>query len=148
MSTVSYLARIDLLCARGFPAARGSSDQGLEGPGYHVAELSAPAGPAEDDTGEPRSVVAEQCEAERDGLTVLLTARWGEPWIFTLRGALLRALEYDEDIPEPWASLSARAPDVHAWQTAAGCWVALGVAGLDPAQPPRLLAVVTEIDPP
>ena len=148
MSTARHLARIDLLCAREFPAEHGgSAAPGPGGPGYHLAELSASGGLEQGDGHFPRAAVEEQYEAERDGLTALLTLRWGEPWIFGLGGVLLRALECGEEIPEPWASLSARVPDVHAWQTA-GRWVALGVARLDPARPPRLLAVVTGIDPP
>lgn len=153
MSTALHLARIERLCAREFPAQHGRSDLGPGGPGYHLAELSADRVPEE--TAEPgeaddpalRELVVEQCEAERDGLTRLLAARWGEPDTMGLGGVLLRVLEHGEDIPEPWASLSARVPDVHLWHTA-GRWVALGVARLDPAQPPCLVATVTDIDPP
>lgn len=150
MSTALHLARIERLCARKFPTQPGRSDLCLGGPGYHVAELGVDGSPAEPEAADDpalREIVVEQCEAEREGLTELLTARWGEPDTIGLGGVLLRTLEYGEDIPEPWASLSARVPDVQLWHTA-GRWVALGVARLDPAQPPCLVATVTDIDPP
>lgn len=150
MSTALHLARIERLCARDFPEQHGRSGLGPAGPRYHLVELDADRGPEEcEEDADPalREAMAEQCEAERDGLTQVLKARWGEPETMGLQGVLLRAWEYGEHIPEPWASLSACVPDVRLWHTA-GRWVALGVARLDPARPPRLVATVTDIDPP
>ncbi|GHH85107.1 hypothetical protein GCM10018793_51800 [Streptomyces sulfonofaciens] len=151
MSAAPHLATVDLLCAREFPAEHGGSDLGRGGPGYHLAEWAAgggPAGEAEDDAGcTARQAAEEQCEAERDGLTARLTERWGAPQVFGLGGVLLRAMEYGERIPEPWAYLSAHAPDVYLWR-ADGRWIALAVSRLDPSRPPALLAAVTEVDPP
>ena len=147
MSTAQYLARIELLCTREFPVARDGAWPGRGGPGYHLAELGAEHTPGEDDDPATRASALDQYEAERHGLTALLTERWGAPDRMGLGGVLLRAMERGEDIPEPWASLSARVPDVDLWHTA-GRWVALGVARLDPSQPPRLLAAVTTVDPP
>jgi hypothetical protein len=146
MSTALHLARIERLCCGELSAEHGRPEPDPGGPGYRIAELNADRAVLEEDPA-PRDVMEEQYEAERDGLTALLTARWGEPHLVGLGGVLLRTLEDGEEIPEPWASLSARVPDVHVWHTA-GRWVALGVARLDPAQPPRLLAAVTDIDPP
>ncbi|GAA3292381.1 hypothetical protein GCM10020295_11540 [Streptomyces cinereospinus] len=56
--------------------------------------------------------------------------------------------ERGEEIPEPWASVSAVADDVYVWEAAGtGRWVALGVTGGDETAPAGLLAVVTEVDP-
>jgi hypothetical protein len=146
MSTASHLTRIDLLCARDFPAEHGWSELGTGGPGYHVAELTAGGGLQDDDPA-LRHAAEAQYEAERDGVASLLADRWGRPQTVGLGGIRLRALEHCEDIPEPWVTLSAVATDAYLWRTE-GRWVALGVARLDPARPPSLLAVVTDLDPP
>ncbi|MEV0321650.1 hypothetical protein ACIBKX_34760 [Streptomyces sp. NPDC050658] len=156
MSTAEHLATIDLLCSREFAAEHSRSIAVSGGPGYHIAELLTSEEFWEDD-GSRREAVEEQYEAERDGLSVLLTARWGAPDVFSLSGVFQRMLtDWDEEtgeeipgeeIPEPWSSLSSAAPDLHLWRTA-GRWVALGVAQWDKELPFQLLAVVTEIDPP
>jgi hypothetical protein len=141
MSTPAALAVIDGLCARPLPGPRAVAQDAA--PRYHLAELpTAEGGPCV-----LRAAAEEQCEAERDALAALLERRWGAPDRWGLGGVLLRALEHGEDIPEPWASLSARVPDVALWHTD-GRWVALGVARLDPDTAPGLLAVVTDVDPP
>ncbi|MFE0133890.1 hypothetical protein ACFWY6_20350 [Streptomyces sp. NPDC059037] len=156
MSTAQHLATIDLLCSREFSAEHSRSGAVAGGPGYYIAELLTSEEFWEDD-GSRWEAVAEQYEAERDGLSALLTGRWGAPGVFSLASVFSRMLtDWDEvtgeeipaeEIPEPWSSLSSAAPDVHLWR-AAGRWVALAVAQWDKELPFQLLAVVTETDPP
>lgn len=151
MSTAQHLATIDLLCSREFPAEHGRSDAGAGGPGYHIAELLTSEDFWEDD-GTAWEATEEQYEAERDGLSVLLTHRWGAPALFSLASLFERTLSggedgAGEDIPEPWGSLSSSVPDLHLWRVD-GRWVALGVSQWDKELPFQLIAVVTEIDPP
>ncbi|MFG2503159.1 hypothetical protein ACGFSB_33740 [Streptomyces sp. NPDC048441] len=163
MSTAEHLAAIDLLCSREFPAEHSRSRSGVGGPGYHIAELLTSDEFWEDD-GTEWEATAEQYEAERDGLTVLLAERWGAPQIFSLASLFERTLSGSEgddndgddnegddgageDIPEPWGSLSSSVPDLHLWRVD-GRWIALGVSQWDKELPFQLLAVVTEIDPP
>ncbi|NGO11448.1 hypothetical protein G5C60_28550 [Streptomyces sp. HC44] len=147
MTLAQQLATIDKLCSRPFPAEHGRSDVGTEGPGYHIAELETSDDFWEDD-GTEREDTAAQYEVDRDGLSERLTDRWGEPQKFSLWSVQERSMD-GEDIPEPWASLSAHVPDVHLWKDdETGRWVALGVSQWDKELPFQLLAVVTEIDPP
>ncbi len=155
MSTAQHLAAIDLLRSREFPLEHGRSECGCEGPGYHVAELLTSDSFWEDD-GTRRHLAEEQYEAERDGLTVLLTDRWGPPQWFSLASVFERTLDTAapaggdagaEEIPEPWAGLSSSVPDLRLWHVD-GRWIALGIAQWDKELPFQLLAVVTEIDPP
>ncbi|MEU6767346.1 hypothetical protein ABZ916_33195 [Streptomyces sp. NPDC046853] len=171
MSTAQHLAAIDLLRSREFPAEHGRSQDGDGGPGYRIAELMTSDGFWEDD-GTRWEATADQYEAERDGLSVLLADRWGAPQIFSLESLFERTLSggedwsgedgsggdaageeaageeaAGEDIPEPWSSLSSSVPDLHLWR-ADGRWIALGVSQWDRELPFQLLAVVTEIDPP
>ncbi|MBW5420471.1 hypothetical protein GKQ77_02660 [Streptomyces sp. BG9H] len=155
MSTAQHLAVIDLLRSREFPAEHGRSECGSEGPGYHIAELLTSDTFWEDD-GTLWHLTEEQYEAERDGLTVLLTERWGPPQRFSLASLFERTMdaalgegdeEEAEEIPEPWAQLSASVPDLHLWHVD-GRWIALGVAQWDKGLPFQLLALVTAIDPP
>lgn len=162
MSTAEHLAAIDLLRSRDFPAEHGRSPSGVGGPGYHIAELLT-SGDFWEDDGTQWEATADQYDAERDGLSVLLAERWGAPQIFSLASLFERAQGDDfgdgdgglgdgdddsgEDIPEPWGSLSSSVPDLHLWQVD-GRWIALGVSQWDKELPFQLLAVVTEIDPP
>ncbi|MFE0106123.1 hypothetical protein [Streptomyces sp. NPDC059009] len=146
MSTAQHLAEIDLLLARAFPAEVGRSARGFAGPGYHVAELAESDGFWEDD-GSRWTEAEEQFEAERDGLSQLLTARWGKPDEFALYSLLHRMVDGGEEIPEPWADLSSHVPNLHLWRVD-GRWIALGVSQWDKELPFQLLAVVTEVDPP
>lgn len=146
MSTARHLATIERLCSRAFPAERGGSDVGSGGPGYHIAELLTSDGFLTDD-GILRSAVQDQYEAERDGISALLSPRWGEPHRVSLWSVFLRTQEGVEHIPEPWRSLSTTVPDLHLWR-AGDRWVALGIAQWGPQHPCRLLAVVTDTDPP
>ncbi|MET8951140.1 hypothetical protein ACWEO4_17330 [Streptomyces sp. NPDC004393] len=147
MDIARYLSVIDLLCAREFPAARGRTEHGESGPGYHTAALQT-SGEFWDDGGCEREETEEQYEADRDGLGERLTERWGPPQIFSLSSVLDRTLE-GENIEQPWAALSGHIPDVQLWKSAeTGRWVALGVSQWDKELPFQLLAVVTETDPP
>ncbi|MGW6021158.1 hypothetical protein [Streptomyces sp. NPDC055099] len=167
MSTAEHLDAIDLLRSREFPAEHGRSPSGVGGPGYHIAELLT-SGDFWDDDGTQWEATSDQYDAERDALTVLLAERWGAPQIFSLASVFERAqgdaydYDYDcdhadeaaegetgedEDIPEPWGSLSSSVPDLHLWRVD-GRWIALGVSQWDKELPFQLVAVVTEIDPP
>ncbi|MFI6345384.1 hypothetical protein [Streptomyces sp. NPDC050560] len=137
MALAQQLAALDALCSR----APGAAAPGSAAQDHGTALLP---GTADGEHGE-RS--REQCEAERDALTLLLTARWGAPHRFGLQGLPLRAAEYGEDIPEPWRSLAGHVGDVHAWHTG-GRWVVLGVSRRGDDLPCRLLAAVTPVDPP
>ncbi|MGY0022355.1 hypothetical protein [Streptomyces sp. cg35] len=139
MNTAEQLATIDLLRAAPFPAEHGRSAVGWGGPGFVTAELTERDG--------PRDVAEAQADADRDGLSALLTARWGEPYRFSLWSVHTRALEHGEEIPEPWGWLSASAQDVHLW-SADERWVALAVSHQGDDQPYQLLAVITDVAPP
>jgi hypothetical protein len=146
MNIARHIALIDELCFRPFPAEHGPSDVGVEGPGYHVAVLERSQGAADGDCG-VRATTVEQYEKDRDALYELLAPRWGhkEPW--GLQTTRLRTEL--EEIPEPWASLSADARVTYLWEAeGTGRWVAVAVADRNPSDEVRLLAVVTEIDPP
>ncbi|QIY69601.1 hypothetical protein HEP84_10910 [Streptomyces sp. RLB1-33] len=147
MTSAQHLATILRLCSEDFPREHGRSDVGDAGPGYHIAELATSEEFWEDD-GTAREETAEQYEADRDGLSVLLTHRWGPPQVFSLSSVLDRTMD-GEDIPEPWGVVSGHVPDVHLWKaTGHDRWVALGVSQWDKEWPFQLLAVITEIDPP
>ncbi|WP_369244971.1 hypothetical protein [Streptomyces sp. R41] len=147
MTSALYLATILRLCSEDFPAEDSRSDVGTGGLGYHIAELATSEEFWEDD-GTAREKTEEQYEADRDGLSELLTPRWGRPQVFSLASVFDRSMD-GEDIAEPWGILSSHVPDVHLWKAEAhGRWVALGVSQWDKELPFQLLAVVTEIDPP
>jgi hypothetical protein len=143
MNIARCLDTIDRLCLRPFPAQHGWSDLGRAGPGYFMAELLA----GEEETA-PRERTAEDVDACKEAVAQLLHRRWGpvRPWgTLTLRVRGLRG----EEIPEPWASLSHLVDEAYVWEAdGTGRWVALGVADRDPSDAIRLLAVVTETDPP
>ncbi|MFF7975036.1 hypothetical protein [Streptomyces sp. NPDC007905] len=147
MDIATCLTRIDLLCAREFPAAHGRSEHGESGPGYHIAVLQT-SGDFWEDDGTEWEETAAQYEADLDGLAERLTERWGPPQRFSLRSVFARAAD-GEDVEEPWAGLSEHVPDVHLWEAAgSGRWVALGLSHWDKELPLQLLGVVTETDPP
>ncbi|MGW7052424.1 hypothetical protein [Streptomyces sp. NPDC054887] len=145
MSTARYLALIDLLRAREFPARRGRSDSGFSGPGYHTAALRAAGEPADEDAVN-RLLAREQCVAEHDALVAVLGGRWGEPQVFSLWSVLERSIR-GEDIPAPWDELSAGFGSLHLWRTD-GRWIALGLALEDEGPAYELAVVVTDVDPP
>ncbi|MFD5834996.1 hypothetical protein ACFWHV_15700 [Streptomyces collinus] len=143
MNIAQHLAVIDELCYRPFPAEHGPSDVGFSGPGHHVAVLEAAA-----DTGPAaRAVTIDQYEKDRDALYELLASRWGDTDPYNLQTVLLRTER--EEIPRPWAELSACAGVAHLWEVeGTGRWVAVTVGDRDLSREVRLLALVTETDPP
>ncbi|MGC0333471.1 hypothetical protein RKD23_006461 [Streptomyces sp. SAI-170] len=143
MDIARYLDTIDRLCARPFPAEHGWSDVGREGPGYCIAELAAGDGDAA-----RRERTAEDFEAYREGIAQRLDQRWGaQPAWSTL--TLQVRKERGEEIPEPWGSVGELLDEVSLWRTnGTDRWVAIGVAARGESEEVRLLAVVTEIDPP
>lgn len=147
MTIAQQLATIDRLCSEEFPPEPGRSDVGFAGPGYHIAEL-ATSGDFWEADGAAREETEEQYEADREGLSELLTGRWGRPDLLSLSSAFERATD-GEEIPEPWGLLSSHVPDVHLWKPEGqDRWVALGISQWDSELPFQLLAVVTEVDPP
>ncbi|MBC9729099.1 hypothetical protein [Streptomyces sp. TRM68367] len=146
MSIAHYVARIEELCFRPFPAEHGPSDVGHSGPGHHVAALGTSHGMPGGDPAE-RAVTVEQYEKDRDALFEILARRWGLTAPYNLQTLLLRTER--EEIPEPWASLSARARVAWVWEVeGTGRWVAVAVADQDETDEVQLLAVVTETGPP
>ncbi len=141
MNSARHIALIDELCFRPFVAEHDPSGAGEGGPGYHEVVLESGRG----DCG-TRAAIVEQYEKYRDALYEQLASRWGQTDPWNLQTVLLRTEQ--EEIPEPWASLSARARVAYLWEAeGTGRWVAVVVAdrGDDDVQ---LIAVVTEIAPP
>ncbi|MGW3914444.1 hypothetical protein ACWEBX_23390 [Streptomyces sp. NPDC005070] len=151
MTIARQLATIDRLCAEDFPTGHGGSVAGSYGgpggPGFHVVELERSGDSAGDRHGEREE--AEQYEALREALAQRLADRWGKPQWVSLDGVFLRAQQGDERIPEPWASLGAHLRNAEVWRAEeTGRWVVLGISRLGEGQEFRLLAVITDIDPP
>ncbi|MFH8976832.1 hypothetical protein [Streptomyces sp. NPDC017890] len=144
MDIARHIALIDELCFRPFPAEHGPSGEGTGGPDHFVAVLESGHALRGDD----RAVTVEQYEKERDALYERLATRWGQTDPWNLQTVLLRTER--EEIPEPWAGLSARARVAYLWEAeGTGRWVAVAVADRDDeADEARLLAVVTEQAPP
>ncbi|GHC18479.1 hypothetical protein GCM10010308_37720 [Streptomyces vinaceusdrappus] len=142
MDIARHIALIDELCFRPFPAEHG----------HFVAVLESSHGLRDGDQGE-RAATVEQYERYRDALHERLASRRGEtePWnlrtVWNLQTVLLRTER--EEIPEPWAALSARARLAHLWEAeGTGRWVAVAVADADESDEVQLLAVVTQEAPP
>ncbi|MFD5101719.1 hypothetical protein [Streptomyces albidochromogenes] len=145
MSTARYLALIDLLRTREFPAQRRRTETGFSGPGYHTVELSAAEEPAGEDAAD-RVEARERCVAEHDALVAVLDGRWGEAQVFGLWSLLERSIG-GEAVPAPWDELSAGFDSLHLWR-ADGRWIAVGLALEAEGPSYALAAVVTGIDPP
>ncbi|GAA3800243.1 hypothetical protein ACFS5L_35295 [Streptomyces phyllanthi] len=144
MDIERYLATIDQLCSRPFPAEHGWSDVGPAGPGYFVAELEMSHGLRTADAVE-RFRTAADFHDVKEGMSQRLNTRWGRqqpPWgTVTLRVRIDRG----EEIPEPWATVSHAVDELDVWQAdGTGRWIAVGVADRDQEDEIRLLAVVTE----
>ncbi|MGQ4426763.1 hypothetical protein ACN6LL_001448, partial [Streptomyces violaceoruber] len=137
---------VDELCFRPFPAEHGPSGGGTAAPGYFTAVLESSRGLRGRAPGE-RAATVEQYEKDRDALYERLATRWGPTDPYILQTVLLRTGR--EEIPEPWAGLSAAARVAYLWEAeGTGRWVALAVADRDEADEVRLLAVVTQEAPP
>ncbi|MGW7469502.1 hypothetical protein ACWGJT_33760 [Streptomyces xantholiticus] len=145
MTTAQHLAAIDLLRGRAFPAQRARSELGDSGPGYHVAQLRTAA-----DGLDPADLAADRAremyEAECEALAVALSRRWGKGGRFALWSVSVRSIG-GEEIPQPWDELSHCADDLHIWRVE-DHWIAVGVSRAEGEDEHRLLAVVTEVDPP
>ncbi|MGW7257932.1 hypothetical protein [Streptomyces sp. NPDC054834] len=142
MNIARHTALIDELCFRPFAAEHDTSGVGEGGPGYHAVVLESSHG----DCG-TRAAMVEQYEKYRDALYEQFASRWGETAPWNTQTTLLRTGQ--EEIPEPWASVSARARVAYLWEAeGTGRWVAVFVADRDETDDVQLLAVVTEIDPP
>ncbi|MET7479845.1 hypothetical protein ABZT17_36555 [Streptomyces sp. NPDC005648] len=136
MDIAQHIALLDELCLRPFPAEHG----------HHLAVLESSHGLRGGDCAE-RAVTAEQYRKVRDAIFERVAPRWGETDPWNLQTVLLRTER--EEIPEPWASLSARADTAHLWEiVGTGRWVAVAVADRDRTDEVQLVAVVTETDPP
>lgn len=145
MTTAQHLAAIDRLRGRAFPAQRGRSGLGDSGPGHHLAELPTPADgldAAERVEGRSR----EPYEAECAALVGALSSRWGEGRWFALWSVSIGSIR-GEAVPHPWGELSHRVEDLHLWRVE-GRWIAVGVARSEGEDEHRLIAVVTDVDPP
>ncbi|MER7895212.1 hypothetical protein ABTX62_03495 [Streptomyces sp. NPDC096046] len=143
MNIARHIALIDELCCRPFPAEHGPSDVGVSGPGHHIAVLEA----ATDGDPAARAMTIDQYEKDRDAVYELLASRWGDTAPYNLQTVLLRTA--GEEIPRPWAELSARASVAHLWEVeGTGRWVAVAVADRDPSREVQLLALITQTDPP
>ncbi|MEV6591440.1 hypothetical protein [Streptomyces acidicola] len=144
MDIERYLAAIDELCSRPFPAEHGRSDVGLAGPGYFIAELATSHGARTADAVE-RTGTAEDFHDVKEAISEQLNSRWGRqqpPWgMLTLRVRIDRG----EAIPEPWNTSSHVVDELNVWQAdGSGRWVAVGVADREQDDEIRLLAIVTE----
>jgi hypothetical protein len=149
MSIARHVAVVERLCGSDLSQEGVGADRdaaaGRCGPGWRVAELLS-GGAYDGDPGRAAEA-AEDCEHEREALAGRLTARWGEPQRIGLWGALIRAGEAGEEIPEPWGRLCEELTEVHLWW-AEDRWLALGVSRQIGEPPHALLAVVTTQDPP
>jgi hypothetical protein len=149
MTSEEFVAAIVVLCSRDLPAEQGTTDVvGMGGPGYFMAESAGGDGPCAGD-GSQRAETAEQFMEERDDIARLLTLLWGVGEYLGTQTIRLRPAMYDEVIPEPWLSFSQRVDDMYLWEVKEHRrWVAVGIADRDEADEVKLLAVVTDIDPP
>lgn len=153
MSIARHVAVVERLCGSDLPEGDAGADRGAApgrcGPGWRAAELLGGGLPGEGCSGDPglAAEAAEEYEHEREALAQRLSARWGEPQRIGLHGALIRAGEAGEEIPEPWGRLCEELTEVHLWW-AEDRWLALGVSRQGHEPPYALLAVVTTEDPP
>ncbi|MEV0173836.1 hypothetical protein AB0I00_22285 [Streptomyces sp. NPDC050803] len=127
MDIASDLALIDRLCARDFSEAQR----------HFLVRL----GPVEWED-------PDDCYAYELAVADRLTARWGEA---ARRGTVTWAerIARGEEIPEPWAMLSALAYELRVWQAGeTGRTVTLAVADRDADEQAQLVVGVTDLDPP
>ncbi|MFD3539827.1 hypothetical protein ACFWUQ_10040 [Streptomyces sp. NPDC058662] len=145
MTTADHLDTIDRLRVREFPAEPDRSGGRSSGPGHHLVEVGRTGGCREDD-GSAWIAASDQISAEYGALTQALSDRWGEPQVFALESLAVRAAE-GEEIPEPWAEVSASTDHVQLWR-AGDHWLVAYVTRGDAYDPYLLMAGVTVVDPP
>ncbi|AXG52597.1 hypothetical protein SLCG_1442 [Streptomyces lincolnensis] len=148
MDSAKHLARIDSLCSADLAAEHGGPDVVVAGPGYCVVSLEISHGSRTGDQAD-RPDTVDDVQAWKEHITLLLDGRWGPQQLPWGLGTLVLRIERGEEIPESWATMSALVDELNLWQPhGTDRWVALGVADRDPADEARLLALVTETDPP
>jgi hypothetical protein len=120
---------------------------GCGGPGFHLAELAASVGLGTGD-GAAREQTAEDFDAWKEAIAQRLDERWGRGRRWgTLTVGVRKA--HGEEIPQPWALLGDLVHEASLWQPdGTGRWVVLAVAERDETDEIRLLAAVTDTDPP
>ncbi|WP_089328613.1 hypothetical protein [Actinomadura meyerae] len=139
MKTQELGAIVDELLARSFPREEEHDGDRSSGPSYHVQVLCASQDFWEDRSEEIVEAAEAEIEAARQGLTEVLTARWGNPEPFDLW-----PLEEDP-APEPIDQLSMLSTRMHLWRHATpDRWVALLVGQQDAEFPIELLAAVSD----
>lgn len=143
MDVARYLATIDGLRSRAFPARRVQAGPVLSGPGHHIAVLEVSEDFCESGLDRVEEVL-DDFEAACQALVILLSERWGEPEVTDLMGHLEASAEGREPV-EPLATLCGYVPEVYSWR-ADGRWIAVGVGQHDREFPIELLAAVADRD--
>jgi hypothetical protein len=137
MDIVRDLAVLDLLCVRDFPAVHGSTEAGSGGPGYFMVCLGPGTWPSPQDLHAYETAVAERLDERLGGQARTETV------------ALRERLTRGERLSEPWASLGVLADDLRTWPAGeTGRWITLAVSDRDVPDRARLLAAVTDTEPP
>jgi hypothetical protein len=148
MDTATYLAGIDSLCTGDLTTEHGESDAFMAGSRYRIVSLAASHGSPTGDVSERQQRV-DDLHALKEHIALTLNARWGDqqpPWWM---GTLVVRIDRGEEIPEPWATVSALVDELGLWQPpGTDRWLALGVADGDLDDEVHLLALVTDVDPP
>ncbi|MFG2832627.1 hypothetical protein ACGFWI_35120 [Streptomyces sp. NPDC048434] len=141
MTIDAYLAAIDRLRIREFPAVPGRSAMVESGPGFHIAGLRV----SQDFWDADLAEVAEAAEEFEDELTALVQAlslRWGEPETIDLADHLERTAR-GIPVRPPLDALCGYVPRMHGWRVQ-GRWIGVGVGQGDRELPFQLLVAVGE----
>ncbi|MER0484551.1 hypothetical protein ABR737_40545 [Streptomyces sp. Edi2] len=144
MTTDAYLAAIDRLRLRDFPAGPARSAMVESGPGFHIAGLRVSQEFWDADLAEVAEA-AEEFEAELTALVQALSLRWGEPESFDLADHLERSAR-GLPVPPPLDTLCGYVPRMHGWRVQ-GRWIGVGVGQGDRELPFQLLVAVGEGEP-
>ncbi|MGW7578501.1 hypothetical protein [Streptomyces sp. NPDC054765] len=143
MTIDAYLAAVDRLRLRDFPASPGRSALVGSGPGFHIAALRVSGGFWDADPAE----LAEAEEEFEAGLTALVQAlslRWGEPETLDLAEHLERTA-MGLPVRPPLDTLCGYVPHMYGWRVQ-GRWIGAGVGQGDRELPLQLLVAVGEGD--
>ncbi|MGW2916511.1 hypothetical protein ACWDBF_01410 [Streptomyces angustmyceticus] len=141
MTIDAYLATIDRLRRREFPAVPGRSAMVESGPGFHIAGLRVGRELGDADPAEVAEA-AEEFEAELTALATALSLGWGEPRTIDLAGPLERTAR-GLPVRPPLDTLCGYVPWMHGWRVP-GRWIGVGVGQGGPGLPFQLLAAVGE----